>query len=156
MLATTFSIRRWALPLISGVILFSTTIAPGRCQIPAARVDSGRLVRVAPASGPSLIGRLLRPVGPGSAELVLCRYPARPCTDISDTALVRRVPVATFSKLEVQSGNHASLGAGLGVALGAFCGAAASNGKVFLAAIPVGAAVGWLLGASSPRWQTVR
>jgi len=132
-----------------------------------ASIDSGTLVRMHPASGASVRGRLIQPLTPSSVFIQYCRYPARPCTNPTDTAAFGQVPVASIQRLEVQQGSKwatgavyggifgAILGGAFGAAMNGLCDTSDCGSSVVVDAAVSGmffAIIGGMIGNGSPKW----
>jgi hypothetical protein len=133
-----------------------------------ATIDSGTLVRMHPASGAPVRGRLVQPLGPSSTVVQFCRYPAPPCTNALDSSVVHSLPISSLTRLDVQRGSHwdsgAAIGGLIGGALGWFIGAFANGmcesssgcGPPTAAYFAIGAAtfgaLGAFIGGGSPKW----
>jgi hypothetical protein len=144
-------------------------LQPAVAQAPVIPVpmDSGTLIRMTPRAGEVFEGRLVRPVPAAGSLLYACRYPGPPCTDPGDSAAIRRVPVTSLLRIEVQRGSHAGSGALLGGAIGVvtgfllgslargFCDSYRCVNGANMAPLSVGlvgAGIGGLFGWASPRW----
>jgi hypothetical protein len=144
----------------------ATTPATAR-QIGAMPVDSGTLVRVTLVTNTIVRGRLLERFSPSISDtFVFCSYPASPCASKTDP-LVRSLPVAKVTKLEVGVGSHwvrgGLIGAGIGTVLMA-AGIYFNNGLCesddclisrawVISGAAVGFGIGALFGGSSVRWE---
>ena len=133
-----------------------------------ATIDSGTLIRVHPATGASIRGRLIAPLTPTSITAQVCRYPAPPCTPASDSLAFRRIPTASLVRVDVQQGSRwgtgAIIGGVFGGVLGGLAGAWANSdcldsggcGAPTAVFALVGAAFfggfGALIGSGSPKW----
>jgi len=110
-------------------------IAPARLaaqdSLVHATIDSGTLIRMHPAVGAPVRGRLVRPLSPSSTIIQFCRYPAPPCTNPTDTAAIQQLSTSSLHRLEVQRGSQWATGAFTGGLIGAGLGLLAglvSNG----------------------------
>ena len=164
-----FPIGQWP-RLAAAVGLTMFCVGPATAQRPDTQttLDSGRLVRFRTLSNTSL-GRLLSPLSRSEALARFCRYPGAPCTDVSDTAAMKSVPVAQILHLDVQTGTGAAHGAVVGgviggvsgLLLGGFAGGMgesgqSSTGPAIKGALLVGAfgaGLGALFGSASMRWS---
>ena len=141
----------------------------GQGPPPRMPVDSGTLIRLAPPTGPYVVGRLLRRIASRQDSAVMCRYPGPPCTSVLDPSEVRRMLLTGTTTIEVQRGNHLATGAiiggliggALGAGVGGFrslcdavdCGPSANT--VTMIGALAGAVLGGAFGASSPSWAKV-
>jgi len=134
-----------------------------------ATIDSGILVRMHPASGTPILGRLVQPLGPSTTTIRFCRYPAPQCTDPTDSVVIQRRLTTSIARLEVQRGDHWATGAGIGGAIGllfggfvgalrnGFCEESSGCGPSTGAFAAIGAigfgVIGALIGSGSPKWR---
>src|SRR6266850_3363411 len=153
--------------LLAGLCALASRGLAAQESVVRAPIDSGTLIRMHPATGAPVRGRLFQPLGPTSSLVRFCRYPAPPCTNPTDSSAIQRLPVTSIVRLEVQRGNRwehgAAIGGLIGGVLGSLLGSLAnglcdstscgpSTGEyVFLGAIGVGA-FGALIGSGSPKW----
>ena len=138
-------------------------------QLVREAVDSGTLIRMHPATGASIRGRLIQPLGPSTTLVQFCRYPMPSCAVATDSSAVQRIPTAALVSVDVQQGNHWATGAVIGGSFGAllvgFAGAFANGmcedpsgcGPPTVVYALIGAAgfgaFGALIASGSPRWK---
>jgi hypothetical protein len=132
-------------------------------------IDSGTLIRMHPAAGASIRGRLTQPLGPSTTLVQFCRYPVPSCATGSDSSAYQRIPTASLVRVEVQQGSRwatgALIGGSIGGLLGGLLGAVANGmcedangcGTPTIVYALIGAAgfggFGALIGTGSPRWR---
>jgi len=138
-------------------------------------VESGTLVRMHPTTGGAIRGRLTQPWTQSTTLVRVCRYPAPPCSGLSDTSAYQSISTSSLVNVEVQQGTHWASGAWIGGVFGGLFGALAGDfawgmsdcfncGGSQAAAIAGGALIGAvisagfgaLIGSSSPRWKPAR
>jgi len=133
-----------------------------------ATIDSGTLVRMHPATGAPVRGRLVRPLTPSSTFVHYCRYPAPPCTNPADTTAIQQVSTTTLQRLEVQRGSQWAtgaltgglVGAGLGLLVGlasnSLCedssGCGPGTGVYMLSGAVLFGGLGAMIGSGSIKW----
>jgi len=148
-------------------ILLALALVPvplaAQASFVTAPVDSGTLVRITPATGAPIRGRLLETFDPGSPALRFCHYPAPECRAPGDSIASHLV-----THLEIQRGNQLVSGAVIGGLIGGVfgvligslaqslcdssgCGPTPVEGGVLFAL--GGAAVGGIIATAFPRWE---
>ncbi len=158
---------------IGVLVTVALALAPVRLaaqdSLVRATIDSGILIRMHPATGSSIRGRLIRPLEPTSTVAQVCRYPATPCTAKSDSAAFQRIPTASLVRVDVQQGSHWATGGLIGAVFGGLLGGLAgawvnsdcldsggcttpTAGWAIIGAAGFGA-FGALIGSGSPKWR---
>ena len=132
-----------------------------------ATIDSGTLIRMHPAAGSPVRGRLIQPLRPSSTVVLFCRSPAPPCNTSSDSAAFGQVPTSSLDRLEVQRGSHWPIGAAIGGVVGLVIGGLAealasmdcnesgscpTGGVILGVSTVLFGAMGAFVGSGSPKW----
>lgn len=119
-----------------------------------ATIDSGVLVRMHPAAGVAIRGRLVRPVDSASTVIYFCRYPSADCSVEPSSPSIQEIGIDSIVRLEVQRGSKWGVGAAIGGVISGFLFTRVygwSSGAFFVGALP-GAIIGGLIGNGSPTW----
>jgi len=160
-------LTRLALLLLASLAALAPSPAAAQDALVRAAVDSGTLVRIQPVSGAAVRGRLMAPLEPSSNAVAICQRRGGRCPDPGDSTAIRRIPMASVSRLEVARGAHAGTGAAIGGAFGLGFGVLASAATdacagsdcggpsaaaILGGSILVFSLIGALIGAGVPAW----